>query len=121
MPPITRAFLMPHFSFWSWPLPSIGSIYCAAGAVSGIEESLPFARKDPRVVWRGSPHFNSTHNPTLRKDLLRVTAGAEWADVRALESYKVDSSHATVAKDDEEIEEESDEEGMGKMVRNGKK
>ncbi|KAI0104725.1 glycosyl transferase family 90-domain-containing protein [Nemania sp. FL0031] len=91
MPPITRTFLMPHFSFWSWPLPFIGSIARAAGAIAGIEEALPFARKDPRVVWRGSPRFNGVHYPTLRQDLLRETAGAKWADVQAIESYEMDA------------------------------
>ncbi|KAI1420430.1 glycosyl transferase family 90-domain-containing protein [Xylaria sp. FL1777] len=113
MPPITRAFLMPHFSFWNWPLPSVGSIARAAEAISRIEESLPFARKDPRVVWRGSPRFNSAHHPTLRQDLLRVTAGAKWADVRALNSYEVDLSHATIAKDDKEIEGKARKGGSG--------
>ncbi|KAI0427166.1 glycosyl transferase family 90-domain-containing protein [Xylaria sp. FL1042] len=92
MPPITRAFLMPHFAFWDWPLPSIGSISRAAKAISRIEDTLPFARKDPRVVWRGSARFNGAHNPTLRTGLLRIAAGAEWADVRALESYDVGAS-----------------------------
>ncbi|KAI0195161.1 glycosyl transferase family 90-domain-containing protein [Xylaria flabelliformis] len=80
LPPIKRAFLMPHFAFWSWPLPSIGSMTRAAEAIARIEDDLPFARKDPRVVWRGSARFNGVHQPTLRWDLLRATAGAEWAD-----------------------------------------
>ncbi|KAI1131462.1 glycosyl transferase family 90-domain-containing protein [Nemania abortiva] len=89
MPPITRTFLMPHFAFWSWPLPFVGSIARAAAAIARIEDALPFAHKDPRVVWRGSSRFNGVHHPTLRQDLLRETAGAEWADVRAIESYEM--------------------------------
>ncbi|KAI1290534.1 glycosyl transferase family 90-domain-containing protein [Xylaria venustula] len=89
MPPLTRAFLMPHFSFWNWPLPTIGSMSRAATAISTLESSVTFTQKDPRVVWRGSARFNGAHNPTLRQDLLRVTAGASWADVQALESYDV--------------------------------
>ncbi|KAI0202786.1 glycosyl transferase family 90-domain-containing protein [Astrocystis sublimbata] len=91
LPPIKRAFLMPHFAFWSWPLPSIGSVARAAEAIARIESALPFARKDPRVVWRGSARFNGVYRPTLRRDLLRATAGAAWADVRALESYEMES------------------------------
>ncbi|TGJ83824.1 hypothetical protein E0Z10_g4972 [Xylaria hypoxylon] len=105
MPPLTRAFLMPHFSFWSWPLPFIGSISRAADAISRIEESLPFTRKDPRVVWRGSARFNGAHNPTLRQDLLRVTAGAKWADVQALASYERDSSRVVTARNNRERKE----------------
>ncbi|KAI8627166.1 glycosyl transferase family 90-domain-containing protein [Xylariaceae sp. FL1651] len=92
MPPISRAFLMPHFSFWSWPLPFIGSVSRAAAAISRIEGSLPFSQKDPRVVWRGMARFNGVHNPTLRQDLLSVTAGTRWADVQALDSYDLESS-----------------------------
>ncbi|KAI0533182.1 glycosyl transferase family 90-domain-containing protein [Xylaria digitata] len=95
-PPLIRAFLMPHFAFWNWPLPFIGSISRAGAAISQIEESLPFRQKDARVVWRGSARFNGAHNPTLRQDLLRATAGATWADVRALESYE---GNATAIED----------------------
>ncbi|KAF2967789.1 hypothetical protein GQX73_g5742 [Xylaria multiplex] len=95
-PPLTRAFLMPHFAFWNWPLPFIGSISRAGAAISQIEASLAFAQKDARVVWRGSARFNGAHNPTLRQDLLRATAGAAWADVRALESYE---GNATAVED----------------------
>ncbi|KAI1742470.1 glycosyl transferase family 90-domain-containing protein [Xylaria scruposa] len=98
LPPIKRAFLMPHFAFWNWPLPSIGSMARAAEAIARIEDDLPFARKDPRVVWRGSPRFNGVHRPTLRWDLLRATAGAEWADVRALDSYKMETSSQDTVK-----------------------
>ncbi|KAI1152506.1 glycosyl transferase family 90-domain-containing protein [Nemania diffusa] len=89
MPPITRTFLMPHFSFWSWPLPFVGSIARAAAAIERVEAERPFADKDPRVVWRGSARFNGVHHPTLRPDLLHATAGADWADVQALESYEM--------------------------------
>lgn len=78
---------MPHFSFWNWPLPFIGSIARAEKAIARIEADLPFSRKYPRVVWRGSTRFESVYRPTLRRDLLRVTKGMVWADVRALESY----------------------------------
>ncbi|KAI0554690.1 glycosyl transferase family 90-domain-containing protein [Xylaria curta] len=103
LPPIKRAFLMPHFAFWNWPLPSIGSIARAAEAIARIEDNLPFARKDPRVVWRGSPRFNGRHRPTLRWDLLRATAGAEWADVRALDSYEIKTSLQDAVKKKEDI------------------
>ncbi|KAI1349777.1 glycosyl transferase family 90-domain-containing protein [Xylaria sp. FL0043] len=101
-PPLTRAFLMPHFAFWNWPLPSIGSISRAREAISRIEANLPFARKDPRVVWRGSTRFNGAHNPTLRTNLVRVAGGAEWADVRALEGYDVDVASHEITNDKDE-------------------
>ncbi|KAI0481157.1 hypothetical protein GGR56DRAFT_672195 [Xylariaceae sp. FL0804] len=95
-PHIARAFLMPHFSFWGWPLPSVGSLSRAAAAVAAVEEgggeeeqggapSFAFADKDDRVVWRGTKRFNSPHYPHLRQDLLEATRGAAWADVQALD------------------------------------
>ncbi|KAK3380930.1 glycosyl transferase family 90-domain-containing protein [Podospora didyma] len=84
-PPITRAFLMPHFSFWAWPQPFIGSLSRAAAAIDAIEASLPFSKKNPRAIWRGTVGFNSVHHPTLRQDLLNATEGrSDWADVEAL-------------------------------------
>ncbi|KAI1757710.1 glycosyl transferase family 90-domain-containing protein [Xylaria castorea] len=100
LPPIQRAFLMPHFAFWSWPLPPIGSVARAAEAIARIEDGLPFARKDPRVIWRGSARFNGVHQPTLRWDLLHATAGAEWADVRALDSYEMETSPRNAVESD---------------------
>lgn len=82
---VSRAFLMPHFSFWSWSLPFVGSLARAAEAIDSLEAALPFSKKDPRVVWRGTSRYKSAHNPHLRVDLLRVTDGAEWADVEYLE------------------------------------
>lgn len=84
MPPITRVFLMPHFSFWGWPLPFVGAFPRVAAAVDAVEASLPFSKKDPRAVWRGTARFNSPHNPHLRQRLLETTRGASWADVQAL-------------------------------------
>ncbi|KAI8949438.1 glycosyl transferase family 90-domain-containing protein [Xylaria longipes] len=116
LPPIKRAFLMPHFAFWSWPLPSIGSVTRAAEAIARIEDALPFARKDPRVIWRGSARFNGVHQPTLRWDLLRATAGAEWADVRALDSYEMETSPRAAAEGNEERKQEEKEKGRGKEL-----
>ncbi|KAK3361395.1 hypothetical protein B0T24DRAFT_671116 [Lasiosphaeria ovina] len=82
--PITRAFLMPHFSFWAWPQPFIGSLPRAAAAIDAIEASLPFSQKDARLVWRGTVGFNSAHHPTLREDLITAAHGKPWADVAAL-------------------------------------
>ncbi|KAI1264685.1 glycosyl transferase family 90-domain-containing protein [Xylariaceae sp. FL1019] len=90
LPPLERAFLMPHFSHWTWDLPSIGSIRQASKAITQIEDGLAFKQKDSRVVWRGTTGFNGIHHPTLRQDLLKVTNGADWADVQALDSYTLE-------------------------------
>jgi len=75
---------MPHFSFWGWPLPWIGSFSRVASAIEDLEASLPFSKKDPRIVWRGTKRFNNDHYPHLRENLLKVTNGASWADVEEL-------------------------------------
>lgn len=84
--PSTRAFLMPHFSFWSWPLPFIGSMWRASAAIARLESSLPFAKKTPKAVWRGTAWFNSVHNPQLRQNLLKAVKDKtwDWADVETL-------------------------------------
>ncbi|KAK0707903.1 hypothetical protein B0H67DRAFT_450753, partial [Lasiosphaeris hirsuta] len=85
-PPITRAFLMPHFSFWAWPTPLVGSMARAAAAVDAIEGGVAFAEKDPRVVWRGTVGYAGGSRPRLREDLVRVAGGGRaWADVKGME------------------------------------
>lgn len=90
---------MPHFSFWAWKLPFIGSMSRAAAAVTSLEEKAAsaaggggdgdgfggFAAKIPKAVWRGTTWFNSVHNPRLRANLLAVTKDKPWADVEALQ------------------------------------
>ncbi|CAK7209733.1 hypothetical protein SBRCBS47491_000541 [Sporothrix bragantina] len=83
--PIGRAFLMPHFSFWAWRPPMVGSFARAAAAIDRIEQTLPFHRKKPQAVWRGTTRFASTHHPLLREQLLQQTSGQAWADVQALD------------------------------------
>ncbi|KAF1962517.1 hypothetical protein CC80DRAFT_462678, partial [Byssothecium circinans] len=74
---------MPSFAFWAWP-PQIGTFDDVLSRIDVVEASKPFEEKDDRVVWRGTPWFNSLGNPQLRQDLLRVARGREWADVEAL-------------------------------------
>ncbi|CAK7213976.1 hypothetical protein SBRCBS47491_001983 [Sporothrix bragantina] len=82
-----RNFLMPHFSFWAWKLPFVGSMSRAAAAIDRLErETYPsFHDKIARAVWRGTTWFNSVHSPRLRQNLLAVAKGQKWSDVEALE------------------------------------
>lgn len=89
-----RTWLMPHFSFWAWKLPFIGSMGRAAEAIAAIEakasssssssSSSSFGAKIPKAVWRGTTWFNSVHNPRLRANLIGATKDKSWADVEAL-------------------------------------
>ncbi|CAK7231414.1 hypothetical protein SCUCBS95973_007908 [Sporothrix curviconia] len=82
-PLVTRAFLMPHFSFWGWPaLAFVGSFGLAADAVAA--QNTSFETKDPRPVWRGTKRYNSAQYPQMRTDLLKVAGGQPWADVQEL-------------------------------------
>lgn len=82
-----RIFPMPHFSFWSWPLPFINSLPAASEKISELEAELAFEDKNPRAVWRGTTWFNNGagSQPRLRHELVRVAGGRSWADVQALE------------------------------------
>ncbi|KAI0540455.1 hypothetical protein GGR58DRAFT_130499 [Xylaria digitata] len=87
-----RFFPVPHFSFYAWALPFIGSLPRAARAISQIEASLAFSEKIPRAVWRGTTWFNNPRAGRLRQNLVRAfgpnAAGGSrptWADVEALD------------------------------------
>jgi hypothetical protein len=89
-------WLMPHFSFWSWPLPFIGTIDEALGKIDRIEKEIPWAEKIDKVAWRGTAWFNSIGNTALRPHLLAATKGKDWADVATLE-WETNSEDATNA------------------------
>ncbi|KAI1116377.1 hypothetical protein F5Y14DRAFT_440065 [Nemania sp. NC0429] len=85
-----RFFPVPHFSFYSWPLPFIGSLPRAARAIADLEAALPFRDKVPRAVWRGTTWFNNPRAGRLRQNLVRAFGPASrvprpWADVAALD------------------------------------
>ncbi|EJT80217.1 hypothetical protein GGTG_00220 [Gaeumannomyces tritici R3-111a-1] len=94
-----RSFLMPHFSFWAWPLRHItgGTFDEAAAAIDGLEaryrggggDGGGWKDKVPTAVWRGTAHFQSALQPGLRRGLLKTAGhdgggGAGWADVLPL-------------------------------------
>ncbi|KAI0110833.1 hypothetical protein GGR51DRAFT_80125 [Nemania sp. FL0031] len=88
-----RFFPIPHFSFYSWPLPFIGSLPQAARAISAVESSLSFSSKIPRAVWRGTTWFNNPRAGRLRQNLVRAFGPAApkpqpWADIEALDWTK---------------------------------
>ncbi|KAI1302010.1 hypothetical protein F5Y03DRAFT_215041 [Xylaria venustula] len=115
-----RFFLIPHFSFYSWPLPFIGSLPRAArriteieaetGASSGSGSGSSFASKIPRAVWRGTTWFNNPRAGRLRQNLVRAfgtstdesknknanrESASRWADIEALDWSSSSSSSKT--------------------------
>ena len=77
---------MPHFSFWAWDLPFIGSMARAAQAITALEKKYLTRWEDkiPKAVWRGTAWFNSVHSPRLRQELVATARGKPWADVEPL-------------------------------------
>ncbi|KAI0471279.1 hypothetical protein F4859DRAFT_114180 [Xylaria cf. heliscus] len=94
---VKRFFPIPHFSFYAWPLPFIGSLPRAARAITALESTLPFTSKIPRAVWRGTTWFNNARAGRVRQNLVRAfgtsasgpgtaaAGAAKWADIEALE------------------------------------
>ena len=72
---------MPHFSFWTWPNPNVGPFDAVLDRIDRIEEATPWAEKIDKAVWRGTMWFSPIGNKDLRKALVRVGEGKEWADV----------------------------------------
>jgi hypothetical protein len=79
-------WIMPHFSFWSWPLPFIGPVDQALSKIEEVENRYQgkWREKIDKVVWRGTAWFNSVGNTDLRPKLLATTKGKEWADIEDL-------------------------------------
>ncbi|KAH7073523.1 hypothetical protein BKA63DRAFT_575763 [Paraphoma chrysanthemicola] len=83
-----NTWIMPSFSGWTWVKDSLGCMDDILDRIATVERVFEsdWARKDARVVWRGTPWFNPLGHPNLRKDLLKATKGKNWADVAALNS-----------------------------------
>jgi hypothetical protein len=88
---------MPHFSFWAWNLPFIGSMARAAEAIAELEAEYSttttpkgWQGKIAKAVWRGTMWFNSVHSPRMRQNLVKEARGKPWADVEPLEWNKGD-------------------------------
>ena len=75
---------MPHFSFWSWPKPFIGTMDEALTKIERVEQETPWEKKSSKAVWRGTVWFNSIANLNLRPKLMQITKGKEWADVEEM-------------------------------------
>ncbi|KAF2463598.1 uncharacterized protein BDR25DRAFT_337748 [Lindgomyces ingoldianus] len=84
-PNTDNTWLMPHFSFWSWPSPFLGTMDDALSRISHIESSTPFPSKIDKAVWRGTIWFNPIGNPYLRSKLITTTTGKHWANIQKLE------------------------------------
>ena len=78
-------WVMPHFSYWSWPKSFIGTIDEAVSRIEILEKDIPWSKKINKVVWRGTAWFNSIGNKQLRPNLLAATKDKAWANVEISE------------------------------------
>lgn len=79
-----NVFVMPSFTFWSWPSATLGAFDSILSRIASVEKAVPWEKKIDKSVWRGTPWFNPLGHPRLRQDLLKVSQHKEWAEVAAL-------------------------------------
>lgn len=77
-----RLWLMPNFDFW---------FYIHTGAYidakrDAMQRDAPFTSKIPQMVWRGNPDFGHE----LRRGLVEVAKGKDWADIISVHDVKGD-------------------------------
>ncbi|TGO17688.1 hypothetical protein BTUL_0015g00230 [Botrytis tulipae] len=77
-------WVMPHFSFWSWPVSFIGSVDQALSKINRIEMDKRWNEKIDKAVWRGTGWFNTVGNKDSRPSLILKGKDKEWADIEAL-------------------------------------
>ncbi|RYN32943.1 hypothetical protein AA0112_g5836 [Alternaria arborescens] len=70
-------WMMPNYAYWAWNYTHAPSWNSIRKEIEQKETELPWAKKDPRVVWRGKVKMAK-----LRKELVRVSEGKEWSDIK---------------------------------------
>lgn len=73
-------WLIPDFGFWSWDMPSLGTLDEVANEAIERESIEPWDQKQEKLVWRGKITFA----PKLRRALLDAAKGKQWSDVGQL-------------------------------------
>jgi hypothetical protein len=86
---------MPHFSFWTWPNPQVGTFDAVLAKISKIETATRWVDKIDKAIWRGTVWFSPIGNKDLRKTLVKISKGKEWADI---EQSRSDLKNATTGE-----------------------
>jgi hypothetical protein len=73
-------WLIPDFGFWSWDMPTLGTIDEVAIETVQREKVETWDQKIEKLVWRGKITFA----PKLRRALLDAAKGKPWSDVGQL-------------------------------------
>jgi hypothetical protein len=70
-------WLMPNYAYWSWNYTHAPSWNSIRREIHEVEKQVPWLHKDPRLVWRGKIKMAK-----LREELVKVSAGQPWSDVK---------------------------------------
>ncbi|OBT66598.1 hypothetical protein VE03_03900 [Pseudogymnoascus sp. 23342-1-I1] len=96
--PATNHWPMPHFSFWTWPNPLVGPFDAVLDRISKIESATRWGGKIDKAVWRGTVWFSPIGNKELRKTLIKVAKGREWADIEHVRGDERNATTGVVTK-----------------------
>ncbi|KFY79084.1 hypothetical protein V498_08987, partial [Pseudogymnoascus sp. VKM F-4517 (FW-2822)] len=96
--PATNHWPMPHFSFWTWPNPLVGPFDAVLDKISKIESATRWVDKIDKAIWRGTVWFSPIGNKELRKTLVKLAKGKEWADIEPVRSDERNSTTGGVVK-----------------------
>jgi EGF-domain serine glucosyl/xylosyltransferase len=72
-----NVWLMPNYAYWSWNYTHAPSWNSIRREIETAEKSVPWEKKDPRVVWRGKIKMAK-----LRSELVRVSKDKPWSDIK---------------------------------------
>ncbi|KAF2714065.1 hypothetical protein K504DRAFT_371475 [Pleomassaria siparia CBS 279.74] len=70
-------WLIPNYAYWSWNYTHAPSWNSIRREIQDVEKSVPWEKKDPRVVWRGKVKMAK-----LRSELVRISLGKSWSDIK---------------------------------------
>jgi hypothetical protein len=81
-------WLMPNYAYWSWNYTHAPSWNTLRREIAQTEKEVSWQKKDPRVVWRGKVKMAE-----LRKELLRVSDGKRWSDIKPVVINDASDAH----------------------------
>ena len=73
-------WLMPCFSFWSWPETLVGDYFEVERKIDAVESRVAWDMKVPKLFWRGAPSMNFR-----RQAIIDRVENASWSDIKPLD------------------------------------
>ncbi|KAF2198908.1 hypothetical protein GQ43DRAFT_138441 [Delitschia confertaspora ATCC 74209] len=78
-PAYDDVWLMPNYAYWSWNYTKAPSWQSIRRSIADTEQVTGWGAKHNKLVWRGKPKMAD-----LRGDLLAMSAGKSWSDVKGV-------------------------------------